>query len=237
MRRALGVSLAMSSTKLKKNVARFRVSLHVRSMSRDRLHERGASTTHSSDLVDRLRSGDTGALAELMRTYAESLIAYAASITQSDDVAQDVVQDVFIRVWNRREALSNDRSIAPYLFHAVRNAAFDVRRAERRAELREATAAKEGIGIPSATASPSGSIEVDELSRAAVRVIASLPPACREVFLLTRRGELTYAESAAVLGVSVSTVKTQMARAVAALARALAPVLILEMTRALFRVA
>ena len=188
-----------------------------------------------AEFIARLRAGDTEALATLMRTHTEPLIAYAVTIVGSVDGAQDVVQDVFIRVWQRRDTLNEDVPIVPYVFRAVRNGALDARRQTRRASARDETAAELGVGVPSGEATPDVAVETDELSRVTAHVLATLPVGCRDIFLLIRRGGLTYQQAADVLGVSISTVKTQMGRAVAALGRVVIPGFMIAVVRTLLR--
>src|SRR5690349_16365933 len=74
-----------------------------------------------SDLIARLASGDTEALAELMRVHSEGLIRYAHRVTGSREAAQDTVQDVFIKVWESRAEFAPAGSLGGYLLRMVRN--------------------------------------------------------------------------------------------------------------------
>lgn len=76
---------------------------------------------HDQVLVARLQAGEPQALASLMAEYANRLIKFAFSILGSRDAAEDVVQQAFIDLWDRRMALTPDSYLKAYLFRLVRN--------------------------------------------------------------------------------------------------------------------
>ncbi len=173
-------------------------------------------------LLRRIRdSGDTDAaeaLELLIARHYAVLHRYAVSRIRSLDIAEDILQDVFFRLWRRRREIGTPMSVVGYLFAATRNSIFDHEAAEsnrKRREL-ESSAGQRVVADP-----PIPTFEFDEVERLVDDAVADLPAKCREIFELVRGNGLTYPDAAAVLGVSLSTVKTQMSRAMSALVRKL----------------
>jgi RNA polymerase sigma-70 factor (ECF subfamily) len=154
--------------------------------------------------------------------YYVELCEYVLRLVGSAETAQDLVQDLFLRLWNTRGPQDAQRLTRPYLFIAARNSALKYLRHRRVADAWIERAGREEI--PSAD-SPSDLCLRRELEEAAARAIAELPARCREIFLLRRRDQLSYQEIAERAGVSLGTVKCHMWRAVVLLREKLAPYL------------
>lgn len=166
-----------------------------------------------NDLFDRLRQGDETAFDEIFRTWYPSLVRSAESIARSRAVAEEIVQDVMLELWRRRESLARDTSPQAYLFQSTRNRALnDVRheRVERKVE--HILTARSNID-----ASAPAELVEEEIEVALKSAVAELPERCREVFELSRTSGLKYSEIAAVLGISVKTVEAQMGKALRSL--------------------
>ena len=182
-------------------------------------------------LLERLREGDEQAFELIFRSYHPGLLRFARAHLGDRGEAEDVVHDVFLRVWRERERIGGDRSLRVYLLAAVRNRVIDVvrHRAVRQRWVREDAGddGDGGGGVPGvrAPALASEAVELGELDAAIRRAVAALPERCRTAFLLCKEQELTYAQAAEVMGVSPATVKTQIARALAALRVSLEPFL------------
>ena len=176
-------------------------------------------TVDDRELLARIRLGDERAFDAVFREHYASLVRCAEAMLHRRDVAEEIVQDVLLALWQRRDALVVADSLRAYLFRATRNRSLNhLRHAaiERRAEPElssveapDAPAAAELIGE-----------EIDVALRSAV---ATLPPRCREVFELSRVHGLRYAEIAATLAISVKTVEAQMGKALRLLREQLAP--------------
>lgn len=171
------------------------------------------------ELVRRLKGGDEGALEILVSAYWERLCRFVEGILEKEGGAEDVVQEAFIRLWMRRNALRPEGSFRALLYTMARNAAIDERRRRGRRETLSAKADPPG-GPPS----PLARAEAAELEAAAEAAIAALPPRRREVFRLARSEGLSYREIAEVMGLSPQTVANQMSRALTELHEALDPV-------------
>ncbi len=175
--------------------------------------------------LERIRTGDEEAFEALFRAYVEPLCAYAYSYVESEPAAQEIVQDLFARLWERRDSLEVPRCVHAYLYGAMRNRAINYVRNRRV----EATFLQRALRIVQARATAPRPVPPDEdlnaqaLAEAVERAVAELPPRCREVFTLTRDQHLSYAEVAGVLHISPKTVEIHMGRALALLRQKLEP--------------
>lgn len=175
--------------------------------------------------LEQIRAGDEPAFEALFRAYVEPLCAFAYSYVQSQHAAQEIVQELFGRIWDRRQSLTVPRSVHAYLYGATRNRAINHLR-NRRVENRFLAARKLDASQPNTvrrSAPPEEELEVKALAEAVVRVVSEMPGRCREVFTLTREHGLSYAEVAEVLHIAPKTVEIHMGRALAILRRELRP--------------
>lgn len=181
-------------------------------------------------LVERVRAGDEVAFETLFRTYFAPLASLAHTYVRSREIAEELVQDVLLRVWEGRATWEVHGTLRVYLYAAVRHRAINHLRKRRVADRVDRAAADaasdDGVGWGGAFAAlappPDAALETTELEAAVERAIAELPERCRETFVLSRRHELGQAEIAAVMGTSIKTVQAQMYKARQVLRRRLA---------------
>lgn len=170
------------------------------------------------------RPDDAGwpAYEALVRNYYSRLCACAARYVGAGPAAEDVVQDVLLRVWMHRHELG-DVDLLGYLIQSVRNAAISMWRRNRADAARGERVAAD-LALRGTT--PKADVaERDEIAQAVAAAIDALPERCRLIFLLHRDGELTYREIADRLDLSIKTVETQMGRALKSLRERLSPLL------------
>lgn len=159
-------------------------------------------------------------IAALFREHYTGLCGFVTRYVKSRDIAEEVVQEVFLRVWEQSEAPAAILPTRAYLYAAARNQALTILRHERVVDRHVRRQTSPGTPVP--THPPANaSVELDELTRVARRAIASLPERSRIVFQLSRDQGMTYAEIATVLGISVKTVEGTMMRALKKLRSAL----------------
>ena len=138
---------------------------------------------------------------------------------RSRAVAEEIVQDVLLELWKRRESLANDSSPQAYLFQSTRNRSLNHVRHEKVAKKSEPYAK-----MPESVDSLAHSHMVEDEMRVAVeRAVEALPERCRDVFELSRTKGMKYAEIASMLGISVKTVEAQMGKALRILREELKP--------------
>lgn len=162
-------------------------------------------------LLERIRRGDTAAAGELFERHSPALLRFADRLLSDRTAAEEVTQEVFVKVITRAHQYDGRAEVASWLFAIAANACRDRRRRERRASVvpLEAVAepAQKGEGIESRLLSRE--------RRAAVRqALNDLSEEQREALVLARYHGLPYSEIASVLGISVGAVKTRIFRAV-----------------------
>jgi len=173
----------------------------------------------TDDLLVRLRAGDHEAFDTIFRTHYPQLVSLAESMLRQRATAEEVVQDVLLELWRRRESLVVEESLRAYLFRATRNRVLNEIRHDKVVEKSIPYVAMEASASP-----PALSTIVEREIDAAVReAVSGLPERCREVFELSRGQGLRYAEIAVALGISVKTVEAQMGKALRILREKLAP--------------
>jgi len=174
-------------------------------------------------LVLRLKIGDDAtardAFSALFRVYYESAIQFVCRYVGARDVAEDVAQDTFVRLWERRATIDPDRPFRALLFSAARHRALNllahdaVVRAHAERSARFGGSPAEAPHAPPADAA----LLADELARITAIRVAALTPRQREIYHLSREDGLAPAEIAEVLGIAPATVYVQLARIVHAL--------------------
>jgi RNA polymerase sigma-70 factor (ECF subfamily) len=169
---------------------------------------------------------DAASIEALFRTHYSRLCDFVDSYVRSPEAASDLVQDLFAHLWERCDAGDIPPLTPAYLYTAARNRALKYLRHRRVV----AHWAEQAARAPS-PAGPQADerLRTRELAEAIRRAIDALPDRCREIFLLSREEQLSYAAIAEVLEISVKTVETQMWRALKSLRKSLAPYLALAL--------
>jgi RNA polymerase sigma-70 factor (ECF subfamily) len=166
-------------------------------------------------LVRRIRAGDVAAFETLFRALHPSLCDFADGFVQSQALAEEIVQDVFLAVWIKREGWNPTTSARAYLFGAVRNRAIEELR-------RRGTAMRAQVQLPSelsrstsgaAPLTPDRLLEREETTRAVRAAVDALAPRTREAFTLQHDRELSQTDIAATMGISVKGVEKLLASA------------------------
>jgi RNA polymerase sigma-70 factor (ECF subfamily) len=165
-------------------------------------------------LLERVRAGDTGGAGELFERYAPALLRFADRLLSDRGAAEEVTQEVFVKVISRAHQYDGRAEVSSWLFAIAANACRDRRRRDRRATVVPLEAVAEpvqkGEGIESM-------LSQRERREAVRRALSSLSEEQREALVLARYHGLPYSEIAGVLGISVGAVKTRIFRAVEAL--------------------
>lgn len=169
------------------------------------------------DLIARIKRGDSKSLELVFRRLYPRLFAYANKFVHDHDDSKEIVQDVFLSLWNHRTNLDESKSLDAYLFTSVKNKCLNLLRAKalqnRRAQIMLGLYAEE----LTVTDNSHEILLANELQTAFDKALANLPVECRRVFELSRMEGLRYQEIATRLNISVKTVETQMYRALSKL--------------------
>jgi RNA polymerase sigma-70 factor, ECF subfamily len=158
------------------------------------------------------------ALDALLSRYWAPLVRFAYRFGCSKDAAEDVVQECFVCLWERRKEWQPTGSVRSFLYRVARNLALNESRfrrvrLERRDDVSDAT--------NTAPVTPGERFEESEIRRAVEQAISDLPRRRREIFILARYHNLSYAEIAEALGISPQTVANQMSSALRTLRKSL----------------
>ena len=156
-------------------------------------------------LAAALAKGNADALQALYFRYAKPLFGYLWKRTRDRDTAEELVQELFTKVWKNHRQVDPSKSIRAYLYQCAYHLAID--------HLRHMVRQNEA-GLPDQEGHSQAVDEVGFARRKAIsRAIGELPEAQRNAFVLSRFEGLKYAEIAAVLNISVKTVETHIGRA------------------------
>lgn len=146
----------------------------------------------------------------LYEKYYVYLCMIAMHIVRNKDDAEEIVSDVFVRLWNSPDRLKEIRSVKAYLVKAVHNTSLNYIAHNRKFSQTESLNARDLNILAWDSDYPVGQIYEKELLDIIVKCVEELPDSCREIFLLSRDKNLKYSEISDKLGISVNTVKTQM---------------------------
>jgi RNA polymerase sigma-70 factor (ECF subfamily) len=164
---------------------------------------------------------DEGAFEALFREHYASLCQFVDSYVHAPDVAEEIVQGVFLRLWESRQSWQPTQGARGYLFAACRNQALDFIRHEKIVARTAELAVEADAGLGSAPAPADAELENAELGERLRAVVAQLPERRRLVVVLRWQHQLTNPEIARVMGISVKGVEMQFSRALADLRRQL----------------
>lgn len=159
-----------------------------------------------------LKDGEERAFEKLFRNYYAALCYYASTILQNDGAAEEIVQEFFVRFWEKRGEIEIETSLKNYFFRSVKNLCLN----QIKHEHIKLQHAKKVISEAESTEYNNHFQEVN-LQKDIEESIAALPEKRREIFRLSREEGLKYREIADKLNISVKTVETQMGLAIRSL--------------------
>ncbi len=162
-----------------------------------------------TEIVRNIVSGDMKAFEMLFNDYYEKLGNFAYHYLKDKDNAEDVVQELFSKLWINREKLSVETTINAYLFGAVRNACLN-RLKHQKVKSAYISEAVNGMDYDDFIPNKVDAVDLSNLIRSS---ISDLPTERQKIFLLSREQGLKYQEIANKQGISVKTVEAQMGKA------------------------
>ena len=163
-----------------------------------------------TEIIGRIRQGDVGQFESLFRSSYVSLVRYAKTLIKDHDTAEEIVQDLFFRLWQDREKIKIESSLNGYLFRSVHNKCLHYIEHKKVVERH----AKEMLSRKhESPENPSDILHYKELQAKIARILDRLPERCGKIFYMNRFEGLKYTEIAEKLSVSVKTVESNMGRA------------------------
>ena len=166
-------------------------------------------TQNYDDILNRLKIGDKSVLKEIFQQHYSPVCAAMYRYISDRNLVEDLAQNVFIRLWEKRETIEITASLGAYLRRMAINEALGHLRKNKNVQIEEIT--------PMTSQQETTNTETEflqtELQEQITNAINGLPTKCRAIFQLSRFEELTYREIAEKLEISVKTVENQMGKA------------------------
>lgn len=161
-------------------------------------------------LVQQMKDGNKAAFEKLFHEHYQMLCRFGYRWVQDAEQVEEIVQEIFVGLWEKRETLTITGSFKSYLFSAIRNACLN--------HIKHLNVRAEHQTYVQATANPNlnsvdQQVQASELARAIADAVEELPERCKAVFKLSREEGKKYAEIAEELDISIKTVENQMGKA------------------------
>lgn len=145
----------------------------------------------------------------LFKQHYKGLHAYACTVLKDEEASEDMVQQVFFKLWQKRDSLPAIASVAAYLYRAVYNESLNYLKHSKVKQAYQSFA----MHHHQEEIQPVAKSGLRELEQRLEQALMELPEACRTIFQMSRFEELKYREIAERLGLSVKTVENQMGKA------------------------
>lgn len=171
---------------------------------------------------------DEQAFAALFRHYYERLLHFSMQYVSTREAAEEIVSDIFVKIWNRRAELNQISNLEVYLFVAVKNHSLNY--LEQYSSLRITPLNDEsGLSALTNAVDPEKTMEWKEILFKMDQEVNRLPDQCRRVFKLIKEEGFKYKDVAVILNISPRTVETQLFRAMKRLNEVIGPFVSLKL--------
>lgn len=147
------------------------------------------------------------AFEQLFKQYYQELCRYCVRYVKQETVAEEIVQDVFVKLWQMQKRTEVKTSLRAYLYTAVKNTALNYLKSQF---ARQQFEDQDQDHLRLTTDNTREALDFEELSKLVTEAVESLPPQCRTIFELSRSGGYTYHEISQKLDISPKTVENQM---------------------------
>ncbi|WP_289062128.1 RNA polymerase sigma-70 factor [uncultured Zobellia sp.] len=164
---------------------------------------------NKSNLIEGLKNGSEKAYVYLVENYHNRLCAYANSLIRDDLLAEDIVQNVFVQIWEKRAKLKNELSLESYLYKSVHNKFIDEYRKGKAVMALE----KKYMTALELAVEEKDEAQEQKILNILFAAIQELPPKCKQIFLMSKKEGLTNIEISQCLNLSKKTVESQITKA------------------------
>ncbi len=152
---------------------------------------------------------------EIYLAYYPKLLRFATEYVISEEDAENVVQDLFVYLWENRILMANAMNLNAYLFRLVRNRCIDflrgkIREENRNKKIQETFEIELRLKLDSLEDFDKQGYTEDDIEKLISEAIDSLPERCRQIFIMSKMERMKYTEIAALLSLSINTVENQM---------------------------
>jgi RNA polymerase sigma-19 factor, ECF subfamily len=158
-------------------------------------------------------AGNEQCLAELYKLFSKRLHHFARVITRSPEVAEEIVEDVFVKLWSNRHRINEVENLTVYLYVAVKNRSLNAI-SQKATELIKAPFDDLDIEAAQVVTDPYNLLITAEMMKRMQQAVDNLPPRCKMIFKLVREDGLKHREVAEILNISINTIDVQMAIAI-----------------------
>lgn len=158
-------------------------------------------------------AGNEQCLAELYRLFNKRLHHFARVITRSSEMAEEIVEDVFVKLWSNRNRITEVDNLTVYLYVAVKNRSLNAI-SQKASELIRAPFDDLDIETGHMVTDPYNQLVTAEMMKRMQQAVENLPARCKMIFKLVREDGLKHREVAEILNISINTVDVQMAIAI-----------------------
>lgn len=155
---------------------------------------------------------DQQAFGRLYMAYMSNLLQFAHSIIKNKELAEEIVSDVFVKIWQTRKNITGIDNLKLYLYISVKNTALNYLSRHFRKEI--VSLDELSMHVPLVAYNPEQLLITSEAVKRIEAEISKLPPRCRLIFKLVKEDRLKYNDIANLLNISVKTIDNQMAIAV-----------------------
>lgn len=163
----------------------------------------------NNDSLTLIREGNEAAFEKVFKLYFKNLHAYAYTFIKEDIIAEEIVQNVFFRIWEKKDQLQIDESLKAYLYRSVHNESLNhIKHQKVKSSFQEHYS-----NHTETSNDASNTMIAKELETQIQKAINELPQQCRIIFQLSRFEQLKYQQIADQLNISVKTVENQMGKA------------------------
>jgi RNA polymerase sigma-70 factor (ECF subfamily) len=157
-----------------------------------------------------LTKRDEAVFEQVFKEHYKNLFAYAFNMLKDEDEAEEMVQQVFFKLWERAEHLTFSGSIAAYLYRAVHNESLNFLKHQKVKSVHHLHVA---YSMKNKSEQPHSKMISKELEKKFRQALNELPEQCRTVFQMSRFEDLKYREIADKLDISIKTVENHMGKA------------------------
>ena len=169
--------------------------------------------TYPRELLKQIAAGDQAAFRQVFTHFYKRLNQFALSIVKTRESAEEIVEDVFVRIWQQRETLPSIQNLRVYLYTATKNSSLNYLSRQAKASITEPFDHIH-VGLGDSSLTPEQILITAEIQQKIRAAVEALPPRCKMIFKLVREDGLRYKEIAEILNISVNTIDVQMAIAV-----------------------
>lgn len=170
-------------------------------------------TTQIWELQSRIANDDEAAFTQLYLQTGKKLLQFSISLVRSKELAEELVEDIFVKLWANRHSITEIQNLTVYLYVAVKNKSLTVL-SQKSKQLIAASFDFLETNIDEFATDPYDVMITQEMMARMQQAVDSLPPRCKMIFKLIREDGLRYKEVAEILNISINTIDAQMAIAV-----------------------